>query len=194
VIQIDDAGWGCLLGPTFIGAYRERTKEFCYGEVALGYFQGGNFADKGYLRETTRVIAALLRELKSPSAERVEKCTGYIFSHAVRNLNRSVRMKKITGPLQLLIEQVGRRYLLDLGVPIGETTSGAKLFGVCFEWVCEDFESREHFVKTGWGSWNRKWRWVAKAKQEDVPILVQARQLDREFARIVGRRLGHLFT
>jgi len=38
-IQIDDAGWGCLLLGVLIGAYRVETGEFAFGEIAVEHFQ-----------------------------------------------------------------------------------------------------------------------------------------------------------
>ena len=47
-IQIDDAGWGCLLLGVLIGAYRVETGEFAFGEISVEHFQNGAFARQGY--------------------------------------------------------------------------------------------------------------------------------------------------
>lgn len=161
-IQIDDAGWGSLVGPTFIGAYRLETGEFAYGTVDIRFFQGRAFARKEYLQETTRVIQELLEKLGADGDEPLEVCTGYIFDHAHRNLGRKVRQRKITGHLQELIEQVATDYLLDMDIPIDGVEPGGQHFMICLNWVAEDLEKRERFVKTGWKSWREKWRWVAR--------------------------------
>lgn len=163
-IQIDDALWGSLVGPTFIGAYRPETDEFAYGTVDLHFFQGGPFARKGYLQETTNVIRKLLERLGADEAEPLEICTGGIFDHAGRNLGHGVRRTKITGRLQELVEGVATDYLLSLGIPIGGVGPGAKHFRICLNWVAEDLRHREQFVKTGWKSWRSKWRWVARRR------------------------------
>jgi hypothetical protein len=36
--------------------------------------------------------------------------------------------------------------------------SGTNRFMQLFRWVKEDPEARERFVKTGWNSWQSKWR------------------------------------
>jgi len=164
-IQIDDAGWGSLVGPTFIGAYRLETGEFVYGSVDLRFFQGRPFARKMYLQETTQVIQGLLERLGAEGDEPLEMCSGPIFGHARRNLGRKVKQGKISGPLQEKVEQVANDYLLGLGVPIDGVGPGGRHFAICFNWVAADLESRERFVKTGWKSWRRKWRWVAKRRR-----------------------------
>ena len=161
-IQIDDALWGSLVGPTFIGAYRPETDEFAYGAVDVRFFQGRPFARKRYLQETTNVIRRLLESLRADDAETLEICTGGIFDHAGRNLGYEVRRTKITGRLQDLVEGVATDYLLSLGIPIDGVAPGAKHFRICLSWVAEDLSHREQFVKTGWKSWRSKWRWVAK--------------------------------
>ncbi len=65
-IQMDDAGYGSLLGPTFIGAYRPETGEFVYDAVGLDFFRGPIFQEGAYLREATRVARSLLVRLQSP--------------------------------------------------------------------------------------------------------------------------------
>ena len=161
-IQIDDAGWGSLVGPTFIGAYRPETDEFAYGTVDLRFFQDPAFADKKYLEETTRVIHHLLERLGADDAEPIEMCSGYIFTHARRNLGREVRQRKITGRLQDQVEQVARDYLLDMEVPIDGVGPGSNHFMVCLHWVAEDLKRREKYCKTGWKSWRQRWRRVAQ--------------------------------
>ena len=164
-IQIDDAGWGSLVGPTFIGAYRPETDEFAFGTVDLRFLQGPAFADGEYLSQTTKVIQELLERLGSDGNEPLEMCTGYIFDHAQQNLGREVHRRKITGRLQELVEQVATDYLLDMGLPIEGVGPSAKHFRICLNWVAEDLEERERFVKTGWGKWRKKWRRVARARR-----------------------------
>jgi hypothetical protein len=163
-IQIDDALWGSLVGPTFIGAYRPETDEFAYGTVDVRFFQGRPFARKGYLQETTAVIRHLLEKLGADEAELLEICTGGVFDHAEKNLRHHVRRTKITGCLQELVEGVATDYLLSLGIPIDGVGPGAKHFRICLSWVADDLSNREQFVKTGWRSWRAKWRWVAERR------------------------------
>lgn len=163
-VQIDDAGWGSLVGPTFIGAYRPETGEFIYDVVPLRFFKGELFLRQDYLRETTCVVQKLLGALRSDPDEPVEICTGTIFNEAARKLHHPLRRTKIEGPLQEAIEEVARDYLRGLGVRVDGLEPGANHFMACLDWVSEDFPRRESYVKTGWKSWPRKWRQVAKRR------------------------------
>lgn len=163
-IQIDDAGYGSLVGPTFIGAYRKETKEFVYGEVGLRFFRGGVFQQGEYIRETSRVIRALLERLGAPSTEKLEICTGNIFDDAQNSITHPIQRVKIEGPLQKAIEGVCTDYLTGLGIPINGIQPGARHFRVCLDWVVEDYPAREEYVKTGWPKWEQKWRPIARSR------------------------------
>lgn len=158
-IQIDDAGYGSLLGPTFIGAYRIETDEFFFDEVSLKFFRGPIFNEGEYLREATRSVHRLLARLNSPPDEPVEICTGNIFDDVAKSLDpHPVTRKKIEGDLQEHIEGVQQKFLLELGVPVDGIEPSAEHFRACFNWVAEDYRKRERYVKTGWGKWMSKWR------------------------------------
>jgi hypothetical protein len=157
-IQMDDAGYGSLLGPTFIGAYRPETGEFVYDAVGLDFFRGPIFQDGAYLREATRVARGLLARLQAPPSEPVQLCTGNIFDDVANGIDHPVQRVKIDGPLQDAIERVQQQYLLGLGVPIYGIAPSAEHFRACLDWVMVDFKARERHVKTGWGKWTSKWR------------------------------------
>jgi len=61
-VQIDDAGWGCLLLGTIIGAYRTDTQEFACGEIPGELFQGAAFAQRRCLEGGIEVVKQLLQE------------------------------------------------------------------------------------------------------------------------------------
>ena len=163
-IQIDDAGYGSLVGPTFIGAYRKETGEFVYGEIDLRFFRGRTFRQGEYIREASRVIRVLLERLASPPTERLEVCTGNIFDDVETAVGHPVQRVKIEGPLQKAIESVLTSYLTSLGIPIVGIKPGARHFRVCLNWVVEDYPAREKYVKTGWPKWDLKWRPIVKSR------------------------------
>jgi hypothetical protein len=163
-IQMDDAGYGSLLGPTFIGAYRQETGEFVYDAVALDFFRGPIFQEGAYLREATRVARILLARLQSPPSEPVHLCTGNIFDDVANGIEHPIERLKIEGPLQDAIEHVQQRYLLGLGVPIDGIEPSAEHFRACLDWVMQDYKTRERHVKTGWGKWSSKWRPIVMAR------------------------------
>jgi hypothetical protein len=163
-IQIDDAGYGSLIGPAFIGAYRKETDEFVHGEVALRFFRGAVFRKGEYIREASRVIRSLLSRLDSAESERLEICTGNIFDDFENTTGHPVLRTKIEGPLQEAIEDVCESYLLDLGVSINGVQPSAKHFRLCFDWVIADYPARERYVKTGWPKWEQKWQPIARSR------------------------------
>ena len=168
-IQIDDAGYGSLVGPTFVGAYRKETQEFVYGEVGLEYFQGPIFRQGEYIRQASRVIRDLLDRLESADSEVLEICTGNIFDDVEHSIENPILRTKIEGPLQKAIESVFEEYLVGLGIPINGVQPSARHFRLCLEWVVQDYPSREAFVKTGWPKWSQKWQTIAEARADRKP-------------------------
>ena len=163
-IQIDDAGYGSLIGPTFIGAYRKETGEFVFGEVSLNYFRGARFNTGDYIREASRVVQGLLQELESAPSEPLEVCTGNIFDDVPTSISHPMQRIKIEGPLQTSIEGVFTNYLVSLGVPVDGLGPGAEHFRVCTRWIAADYPARERHVKTGWGKWASKWRPIIRSR------------------------------
>jgi hypothetical protein len=163
-IQIDDAGYGSLIGPTFIGAYRRETREFVFGEVSLNFFRGSLFHTGEYIREASRVVQNLLNELHSEPSEPLEVCTGNIFDDVPVSISHPIQRVKIEGPLQVAIEGVFTNYLVSLGVPVDGLGPGAEHFRVCTRWIAADYPARERYVKTGWGKWASKWRPIIRSR------------------------------
>ncbi|MEM2146324.1 MAG: hypothetical protein QW279_13250, partial [Candidatus Jordarchaeaceae archaeon] len=67
-----------------------------------------------------------------------------------------------------LVENSLLDYYVALGVP-RETLSvkcGRERFYALIRWVMEDFEGREKYVKTGWKSWNNKWKYWKPRKRK----------------------------
>lgn len=163
-VQIDDAGYGSLIGPTFIGAYRKETGEFVYGEVPLHFFRHPVFQSGEYLREATRVVRELLDQLHSTPEEPLEICTGNIFDDVEISIGHPVHRGKIDGYLQKAIEDISEQYLLTLGIPIAGVKPGARHFRICLDWLVADYPARECFVKTGGDKWPNKWRPIVSAR------------------------------
>lgn len=164
-IEIDDAGWGDLVGGVIIGGYNPLNEEFRWAEVPVEHFQGEAFDRKDYLVAAKRVVNKVLGDLRVDKRfHRVAMCTGYVLNHAARSLRQKgwrVVRRKIEGPCQELVEERFRKELIKTGVPPGmlvNVPSGANRFMQLFKWVKEEPEERERFVKTGWNSWQSKWR------------------------------------
>jgi len=69
MIQIDDAGWGCLVGGVLLGIYSKETGEYAYREIPINIFHHGNFTAKAYLKIAYQLTPDLLDALKVPPDE-----------------------------------------------------------------------------------------------------------------------------
>jgi len=170
-IQIDDAGWGDLLGGVIIAAYRIETEQFAYRLIDVKFFQEPAFDEKHYLDEASKAAQELLSitELNAPKSEPIQLCTGYILSRAVYDLNRAGYKTvacKIIGPLQERGEQAFLDELRKMGydpMPNREADgrARAKSFYDMLNWAKAKPE-RMSLIKSGWryftGKPKRKWR------------------------------------
>lgn len=168
MVHIDDAGWGCLLGGTLIGAYRVETRQYVVGEIPVELFQGEAFGRKDYLDGGAEVAARLLEQLHVEPDEPIRICTGYVLE-GVRGWldDRRYRWQtaKITGPLQKLVETSLLERLHNLGLTevdyVTLTTKQGLLFWHCLRWLkggdintAEVLPERERLAKTGWANYH----------------------------------------
>lgn len=171
VIQIDDAGWGDLVGGCLLGFLRRETGEYIVKLIDVSHFRPPNFIKKTYLKEALRLAKDALEELSVTKEELIEICTGSVLSEIRLTLMEegyNVKPTRIEGELQDLVENSLLDYYADLGIPRETLTveSGRERFYALISWVMEDLEGREKYVKTGWKSWNNKWRyWRPKKKR-----------------------------
>ena len=68
-----------------------------------------------------------------------------------------VQRVESTGELKPLVEKAYARWCAEKGVP-EEILQDKKRFWKFLEWVAEKPQLREGLVKTGWASWEHKWR------------------------------------
>jgi len=182
-IQIDDAGWGCLLFGTIIGAYRTDTQKFAWGEIPVRLFQGEAFAQKRYLDGAVEVARGLLKELEATKEHPIEICSGYVLSEIRAWLSRegySWKPARIGDPLQSLVERVLLEKLQALSIPVTYkmlTEDRGTLFRECLRWLkggdldrCGALPEREALAKTGWGSYpiwrNHPWKEACRLARE----------------------------
>ena len=175
-VQIDDAGWGCLIGGVLIGAYRVETQEFVCGEIPVQLFQDGAFACKDYLRGGATVVEQIFQQLEVPADEPVEVCRGYVLDGIREWLSEEGYNwipAKIEGPLQSLIEGALLQKLQGLGIKVDYETLTKKqglLFWHCLRWLkggnidaTRALPEREALAKTGWASYEA---WVSHPYQQ----------------------------
>ena len=159
-IQIDDAGWGCMIGGVLIGCYRVETGEFYAWPIPVDRFQGGAFSSRDYLSVAWVCAQAGLATLKREVSEPVQVCQGWVNQEIRRHLG--VPGSKITGPFQARIEQALLDYLHGLGFPYaGSTEEYGKLFFESVRWLKGGNPNRRGMVservkvaKTGWATFS----------------------------------------
>ena len=168
VILIDDAGWGDLILGVVIGA-RSRTrrshlklsrKKYMERRIPTSSFQPPNFEDKRYLDDAVKIAEEIVEVMKPDEETRFKVCSGYVLS-SIRRYLRSrgfgVEEVEITGELQEMVEKAYLEWCVEVGVP-PERLEGERRFWTFLEWVAEKPKIREELVKTGWKSWQQKWR------------------------------------
>jgi len=156
VVEVDDSGWGDLIGGVVIVLRRVETCESHVGEIPLELFRAPEFKYKEYLRYATQILLEGIEELGIEPGEPLHICTGYVFSSARETLMEmgfKVKEVKITGATQELAEKTFVESLVRLGVGSHREVAAMRSFDGFLEWVHEDMEHREQYVKTGWRSW-----------------------------------------
>jgi len=137
---------------------RVETGEHHVREISLDFFQGESFKEKLYLGRALEVVREGIWRLGVEKDEPIHVCTGYVLSGVREALEREgyeILPSKIVGATQELAEAEFVRSLVRLGVGDGDVVAGMRSFNSFLDWVLEDLNSRERFVKTGWSSWPR---------------------------------------
>jgi len=159
-IMIDDSGWGDLILGVVIGALKLPEGRYMERRIPVSSFQLPHFQNKRYLDDAVKIAEEIV-DVMQPDDETVFKiCTGYILS-SLRNYLRKRGFKveeiEVTGELQVMVERSFSRWCKEVGIDF-ERLEGKRSFNTFLEWVAEKPHLRENLVKTGWKSWNQRWR------------------------------------
>jgi len=176
IIEIDDAGWGDLIGGVFITVMRMDTYQQITGEIPLQFFQGDLFGMQAYLNECTKVIWNAITNLGVNREEfEIHMCQGFVFTNAHEHLQEMgwmVKRRRISGTVQYMVENAYREAVEALGfnynLPIEQRmyerkrrdgskeliSRGKFRFFRFIDWLKEDPENRIQYVKTGFRSWS----------------------------------------
>jgi len=194
ITQLDDAGWGCLIGGMLVGVYRAEDEQFDCGLVEPAFFQGDQYERKMYLAEAGRQAGLVFARLGIDRSEPVMVCTGHALDGVCEWLGTSGytwQRGKITGPLQELVERALQDYLCNLGFQVPYemlTEPGQKglFWWHQIKWLkggnpnrAGHSPERARQCKTGW--WSFRY-WSAHPYQEAKRLVSQAR---------AERRAGH---
>jgi hypothetical protein len=169
-ILIDDAGWGDLLLGVVIGALKPPDRRYMDRRIPTSCFQPPNFENKKYLDEAAKIADEIVEVMQPDLETRFKVCSGYVLSSVRRHLqDRGFKVEEveITGELQEMVERSYVRWCVEVGVP-EERLQDKRRFWTLLEWVAERPELRERLVKTGWASWERKWREEIFKKSQDL--------------------------
>lgn len=151
IIEIDDSGWGDIIGGVFIVGYDVSADNTAVREIPVEFFQGDLFRKKLYMYQTVKCVEHILKTLNAhPKDTMIHICRGTIFSKVPSYLNMNgynFGYFKITGKTQELAENAFNNYLSKIGCPRG--------YYQMKKWLSEG-ENRINYAKTGWREFNRK--------------------------------------
>lgn len=146
IIEIDDAGWGDLIGDVFIVGRDAKTDKCIVRGISVKFFQSPYFTRKTYYKEAIRCVTEILNDFNAdPGDTFIRICTGAIFSRVYPFLEEkgySYEYFKITGKTQDLAENTFNEYLSKIGCPRG--------YKQMKKWLHEDYENRIRYAKSGW--------------------------------------------
>jgi len=159
-ILIDDAGWGDLILGAVIGALKLPDRRYMERRIPVTAFQQPNFVNKTYLDEAVKIAKEIVDVMQADQQTNFKVCSGFILSGVRDYLQEQgfhVEKTVITGELQERVEKGYVDWCIEVGVP-KDRFEGQKRFYPVLDWVADMFELRERLVKTGWKSWQNKWR------------------------------------
>lgn len=170
-ILVDDSGWGDLILGVVIGALALPSHQYTERRIPVAFFQSPRFEKKEYLDKTVSIIQEIIEVMHADKTTRFKVCSGYVLSAVRRFLEEQgyqVEKVAVTGELQRRVEQGFVNWCIEAGVPkeVLSPESGKNRFQTLFIWVKENPKLRENLVKTGWKSWQKKWRKLAYEETE----------------------------
>jgi hypothetical protein len=155
-IIVDDAGSGDLLFGVVIGAFHDSNNEFRYEIIDAKYFKDKLFSGKAYLKQASKIVSKLLREMKPNLEEEIHVCRGYIFDDVIEKLQKKygedrIYRIQVVGEAQDLTETAYLDELRNLGYePLEERENRmAKSFFHMLNWLKKNPEMIK-YAKTGW--------------------------------------------
>jgi len=159
-ICIDDSGWGDLILGVVVGALKMPDRRYMERRIPVSSFQPPNFDNKQYLDDAVNIAKEIVEVMGPDEETQFQVCSGYVLSGIRKYLQGRgfhVETVEITGELQEMVERGFIRWCVEVGVP-AERLEDKRRFWTILEWVGESPKIREKLVKTGWKSWQKKWR------------------------------------
>jgi hypothetical protein len=159
-ILIDASGWSDLLLGVVVGALKPPDPMVMERRIPTSSFQPPNFKNKKYLDDAVKIADEIVAVMQPDSETCFKVCSEYVLSSVIGHLqSRGFKVQKVesTGELKQMVESGYIRWCVEKGVP-KEILQDERRFWTFLEWVAERPRLRESLVKTGWASWEHKWR------------------------------------
>jgi hypothetical protein len=159
-ILIDASGWSDLLLGVVIAALKPPDPMVMERRIPTSSFQPPNFKNKKYLDDAVKIADEIVAVMQPDSETCFKVCSEYVLSSVIGHLqSRGFKVQKVesTGELKQMVESGYIRWCVEKGVP-KEILQDERRFWTFLEWVAERPRLRESLVKTGWASWEHKWR------------------------------------
>lgn len=159
-IFIDAAGWSDLLLGVVIGAIKPPNPRLMERRIPTLSFQPPNFTNKKYLDDATKIADEIILVMQPDDKTCFKVCSEYILTNVIKHLqNRGFNVVKVpsTGELKGMVERGYVRWCTEVGIP-EDILREKRRFWPFLKWVAEKPNLREVLVKTGWASWQNKWR------------------------------------
>jgi hypothetical protein len=159
-ILIDACGWGDLLLGVVVGALKPPNPMVMERRISTTSFQPPNFKEKKYLVDAVKIADEIIAVMQPNSETCFNVCSEYVLSSVITHLqSKGFKVQRVesTGELGQQVENAYFRWCVEKGVP-KEYLQVNRRFNHFIDWVAEYPHVRESLVKTGWASWENKWR------------------------------------
>lgn len=158
--MIDASGWGDLLLGVVVGALKPPHPMVMERRIPTSSFQPPNFKNKKYLDDAVKISEEIVTVMQPDDETCFKVSSEYVLSTVIDHLQKQgfkVQKVESTGELKRMVENGYIRWCVEKGVP-EEMLRDRRHFWTFLDWVAERPHLRESLVKTGWASWERKWR------------------------------------
>ena len=159
-ILIDASGWSELLLGVVVGALKPPDPMVMERRISTSSFQPPNFKNKKYLDDAVKIANEIVTVMQPDAGTCFKVSSEYVLTNVATYLmSRGFKVQRVesTGELKQLVERGYIRWCIEKGVP-EEKLQDKRHFRTFLEWVAEKPHLREGLVKTGWASWEEKWR------------------------------------
>ena len=160
MILIDASGWSELLLGVVVGALKPPDQMVMTRRISVSSFQPPNFKKKKYLDDAVKIADKIVKVMQPDNETCFKVSSEYVLSSMIKHLqSQGFKVQKVesTGELKHMVEREYSRWCTSEGMP-QEMLQEKRHFWAFIEWVSEKPKTRESLVKTGWASWERKWR------------------------------------